>query len=255
MSRFPYGEVLNFMKCPKRLCISGKNKAVLRFMALQLVMDSASPTLLSRAHQGQPLAIATLIHQSLDSDEIDVTAWKKQGLLHVDLMSFERLIKADMLPTIRQTLADTSPIGIRGIKVSSYIYGEESPCWMERMGATADLAPVDTISGGNLGLARPLGDRIEESFRDVVLGRHQRRLATGAIASLALLATVLSISLKTNNSPTPSFAGQLEENQPIKTRSSQSRARKTDTTESSTRAGAKGASSPAEATGLGQTTP
>ena len=84
-------------------------------------MDSASPTLLSRARRGQPLAIATLVHQSLDSDDIDVTAWKKQGLLHIDLMSFERLIKAEMIPQIRQTLAETAPEGVRAIKISSYI--------------------------------------------------------------------------------------------------------------------------------------
>ncbi len=199
-------------------------------MALQLVMDSASPNLLSRAHQGQPLAIATLIHQSLDSDEIDVTAWKRQGLLHVDLMSFERLIKADMLPTIRQTLADTAPAGIRGIKVSSYIYGEESPCWMERMGATADLAQVDTI-GSTSSLARPLPQRIEENLKEWVVGRYRRRLATGAIASLALVATALSFSLSTN-SPTPSFVEQPGENRPVKTRSQSSKVKKANTAES-----------------------
>lgn len=184
-------------------------------------MDSASQNLLSRAHQGQPLAIATLIHQSLDSDEIDVTAWKKQGLLYVDLMSFERLIKADMLPTIRQTLADTSPRNIRGIKVSSYIYGEEMPCWMERMGANADLAPVDTISG-NAGRPRPLPERLEEQFRGVVQGPYRRRLATGALVSLALAAGALNLSRPTG-SPAPTFANEAEESRPIRARSPKSK--------------------------------
>lgn len=203
-------------------------------MALQLVMDSASPTLLSRAHQGQPLAIATLIHQRLDSDEIDVTAWKKQGLLHVDLMSFERLSKAEMLPSIHQILAETNPAGIRGIKVSSYIYGEDLPCWMERLAMTTSLAPVETagvIGAGAMGLARPLPALLGEGVRDLVLGCHRHRLATGAIASLALIATALSLSLQPN-SPTPSFAGQAEENRPIKTRSPQSRDRTVDAAES-----------------------
>ncbi len=236
MSGFPYGEVLNFVGLSKGEWISGKNKPVLRFMALLLVMDSASPTLLSRAHQGQPLAIAALIHQNLDSDEIDVTAWKKQGLLNIDLMSFERLVKTEMLPTIRQTLANTAPKGIRAIKVSSYVYGEEMPCWMERMGATADLAAVDTIGGAaGKSLARSSvriwANQLGNRWQDLVLGRHQRRLATGAITSLVLVAAALSISLN-RSSPTPSFANQAEENRAIKARTQKPKVKKARTANS-----------------------
>ncbi len=215
MSGFAYDEVLNFSEGPNGVSVSGKNKSVLSFMALLLVMDSASPTLLSRARQGQPLAIATLVHQSIDSDEIDVTAWKRQGLLHLDLMSFERLVKADMLPTIRNTLAETCPEGIRGIKISSYIYGEDMPCWMERWGSAQGLAspeaPIEFINP-----PQPIQARLEEGLKTVIQGRYRRRLATGAIATLAIMATALSLSDSPN--PLPSFAQREENESQVKTR-------------------------------------
>lgn len=185
-------------------------------MALLLVMDSASPTLLSRARQGQPLAIATLVHQSIDNDDIDVTAWKRQGLLHLDLMSFERLVKADMLPTIRNTLAETRPEGIRGIKISSYIYGEDMPCWMERWGSAQGLASANNTIIEPTQAPQSLQANLEERFKEIIQGRHRRRLATGAIAALAIMATALSMSAPI--SPLPSFAQRDDKNGPIKTR-------------------------------------
>ena len=179
-------------------------------------MDSASQSLLlSRAHKGQPLAIATLIHRRLNSDEIDVTAWKKQGLLYIDLMSFERLVKADLLPAIRQTLAELSPDGIRGVKVSSYIYGEDLPCWMERLSTTVALATLH--KAGSVAAAGSLTQRLEAQVRNLI---GNRRLAVGASVLVLLATGALGFSLQLNSLGN-SLADQPEGDRPVRARNSQ----------------------------------
>lgn len=180
-------------------------------MALHLVMDSAFPNLFSRAKSGHPQAIATLVEQRLGDDEIDVTAWNRQGLLHLDLMSFERQRKAELLPAVRHVLAQVSPDSIRGIKVSSYIYGEESPCWMERWGSVAEIADEQTDAANS---SRRLFQRWRIQGQGLILEDHRRRYATGAIALLALVGAALGIVFYRHSSR-PSFAQQEESGEKV----------------------------------------
>lgn len=110
-------------------------------MALILVMESnasnASTEMLVFARQGQPLAIAALVQQQLTEQlgdrDIEVTGWKRHGLLHLELLTIERPAKVKTLPWVRQALLELAPEHIRAIQISAYIYGHEDPCWMERM--------------------------------------------------------------------------------------------------------------------------
>jgi len=183
-------------------------------------MDSASPTLLSRARQGQPLAIAMLIQQRLDCRDIDVMAWKKADRLQVELMSFDRLVKADMLSSIRATLAEAAPEGVRATKISNYIYGEETPCWIERMAVAAApaLSTVGDNSNSLIQTFQSLGEQLKARLDAITASRQHRRLAVGAALSLALVGTALSISAGTNLLM-PSFANQQEADKPVRMRS------------------------------------
>jgi len=184
-------------------------------------MDSASPTLLSRARQGQPLAIAMLIQRRLDCRDIDVMAWKKADRLQVELMSFDRLVKEDMLSSVRATLAEAAPEGVRATKISNYIYGEEAPCWIERIAVAAAPASLSTAGDNSNSLIQTfqfLGKQLKTRLDAATASREHRRLAAGAALSLALLGTALSLSAATNLLM-PSFANQQEADKPVRMRS------------------------------------
>jgi hypothetical protein len=114
-------------------------------------MDTASSSLLARARGGHPLAIATLMQQQLNDNNLDITGWRRNTTIHLELLSFERTDKAQALGIIRQLLSELSPEAVDAVRVSCYLYGEDHPCWIDRVGAPSPVQPQAAAPGNKRG--------------------------------------------------------------------------------------------------------
>lgn len=141
-------------------------------------MDTASSDLLARARGGQPLAIANLMQQQLNDDNIDITGWRRSTTVHLELLSFERTDKAQALTVIRQLLNELSPEAVDAVRVSCYLYGDDRPCWIDRVAAPgADQAKTYSMEPRPERLGQWLNRRLPSP---------QRRLATVFLGLLML---------------------------------------------------------------------
>lgn len=101
------------------------------------------PKLLAQAQQGDPVAIAALINQSLQPLGVWARAIRQDATLHIEREGAQAPEPAGVLPRLTQGMRQLSPRGIAQVYVFGFVLGKSSPrggaglSWASQRGAIA----------------------------------------------------------------------------------------------------------------------
>lgn len=96
------------------------------------------PKLFAQAQQGDPMAIAALITQSLQSLGVWARAVRQDATLHIELEGAQAPDPAGVLPRLTQGMRQLSPRGIAQVYVFGFALGETRPAWRQGIELSVD---------------------------------------------------------------------------------------------------------------------